>query len=96
MDDLDERIDMTKAFIDAAQAKALSQNAELDFAIYKQRLAKMIEDNAQQGNTSVFTVLPKHFAIEEIRQLSAELTQLGYHVRFEVDEFYYTFNVYWI
>lgn len=46
MDDLDERIDMTTAFIDAAQAKALSQNAELDFAIYKQRLAKMIEDNA--------------------------------------------------
>lgn len=83
------------AFIHATHAKVLSQNAELDFAIYQKRLAKMIEDNAQQGNTSVFTVMPKHFSIEDIRQLSVQLTQLGYHVRFEVDEFYYTFNVYW-
>lgn len=82
-------------FIDAAQAKQLSQQAQLDIHLYKARLAKLIQDSAQQGNTSVFTVLPKHLPLEEIRQLSADLTQLGYHVRFEVDEFYYSFNVYW-
>ena len=82
-------------FIDAAQAKQLSQQAQLDIHLYKTRLAKLIQDSAQQGNTSVFTVLPKHLPLEEIRQLSADLTQLGYHVRFEVDEFYYSFNVYW-
>lgn len=55
----------------------------------------MIEENAKQGNTVAFTVLPKHLALEDIRELSSELTQLGYHVRFEVDEFFYSFNVFW-
>ena len=55
----------------------------------------MIEENAKQGNTAVFTVLPKHLALEDIRGLSSELSQLGYHIRFEVDEFFYSFNVFW-
>ncbi|WP_180178574.1 hypothetical protein [Acinetobacter sp. YH01005] len=65
-------------------------------ALYKTRLALLIEENAKQRNTAVFTVLPKHLALEEIRSLSAELTELGYQVRFEVNEFFYNFNVYWI
>lgn len=83
------------AFIPAHEAKALADQVQLNIELYKARLAQMIEDQAKQGNTAIITVLPKHLALEEIRHLSAELTQLGYHVRFEVDEFYYRFNVYW-
>ena len=34
--------------------------------------------------------------LEDIRNLSAQLTDLGYQVRFELNEFFYSFNVYWI
>lgn len=83
-------------FLTVEDAKVLSAHANLDINLYKVRLASLIEENAKQGNTAVFTVLPKHLPLEEIRNLSAELTQLGYQVRFEVSEFFYSFNVYWI
>ena len=86
----------TAAFINAEQAKIMSNQAYLDIEIYKLRLASLIEESAKQGNTAVFTVLPKHLPLEDIRHLSAELTQLGYQVRLEVEEFYYRLNVYWI
>lgn len=82
-------------FIHADDAKQLAANSNLNIELYKIRLAQMIDENAKQGNTAVFTVLPKHLALEDIRALSSELTQLGYHIRFEVDEFFYTFNVFW-
>lgn len=83
-------------FINADKAKELSSHANLNIELYKTRLAEMIENNAQQGNTAVFTILPKHLPLVDIRQLSAELTELGYQVRFEVDEFFYSMNIYWI
>ncbi|RKG34762.1 hypothetical protein D7V32_01070 [Acinetobacter tianfuensis] len=83
-------------FITAETAKEYSANVNLNIELYKLRLAELIEQNAKQGNTAVFTVLPKHLPLEEIRAISAELTQLGYQVRFEVNEFFYSFNVYWI
>ncbi len=82
-------------FIPASEAKQLVESSHLNIELYKKNLAKMIHDNAQQGNTAVFTVLPKHLPLEDIRALSAELTHLGYQVRFEVDEFFYSFNVFW-
>ena len=81
-------------FIPASEAKQLVESSQLNIELYKKNLAKMIHDNAQQGNTAVFTVLPKHLPLEDIRALSAELTHLGYQVRFEVDEFFYSFNVF--
>ncbi|WP_263576471.1 hypothetical protein [Acinetobacter pseudolwoffii] len=83
-------------FMTADQAKILSDVANLNIEVYKPRLAKLIEENAKQGNTAVITVFPKHLPLEDIRALSAELTELGYNVRFEVLEFYYSFNVYWL
>ena len=83
-------------FMTADQAKVLSDVANLNIEVYKPRLAKLIEENAKQGNTAVITVFPKHLPLEDIRPLSAELTELGYNVRFEVLEFYYSFNVYWL
>ncbi|ENW86671.1 hypothetical protein F906_01730 [Acinetobacter pseudolwoffii] len=83
-------------FMTADQAKVLSDVANLNIEVYKPRLAKLIEENAKQGNTAVITVFPKHLPVEDIRALSAELTELGYNVRFEVLEFYYSFNVYWL
>lgn len=83
-------------FLTAEQAKVYSDYAQLDIELYKQRLAALIEENAKQGNTAVFTVLPKHLPLEDIRNLSAQLTDLGYQVRFELNEFFYSFNVYWI
>ncbi len=83
-------------FLHADQAKEISYNVNLNIELYKNRLANLIEESAKQGSTAVFTVLPKHLPLEEIRALSAELTQLGYQVRFEVDEFFYSLNVYWI
>ena len=83
-------------FLTAEQAKVYSDHAKLDIELYKQRLASLIEENANQGNTAVFTVLPKHLPLEDIRNLSAQLTDLGYQVRFELNEFFYSFNVYWI
>jgi len=83
-------------FLTAEQAKVYSDYAQLDIELYKQRLATLIEENAKQGNTAVFTVLPKHLPLEDIRSLSAQLTDLGYQVRFELNEFFYSFNVYWI
>lgn len=83
-------------FMTADQAKILSNVANLNIEMYKPRLAQLIEDNALQGNTAVLTVFPKHLPLEDIRALSAELTDLGYNVRFEVQEFYYSFNVYWL
>lgn len=83
-------------FLTAEQAKVYSDYAQLDIELYKQRLASLIEENAKQGNTAVFTVLPKHLPLEDIRNLSAQLTDLGYQVRFELNEFFYSFNVYWI
>ena len=80
----------------ADQAKVLSDVANLNIEVYKPRLAKLIEENAKRGNTAVITVFPKHLPLEDIRALSAELTELGYNVRFEVLEFYYSFNVYWL
>lgn len=82
-------------FISASEAKRLVENSNVNIELYKMRLAQMIEENAKQGNTAVFTVLPKHLALADIRGLSSELTQLGYHVRFEVDESFYSFNVFW-
>lgn len=82
-------------FIPASEAKQLVESSQLNIELYKKNLAKMIHDNAQQGNTAVFTVLPKHLPLEDIRALSAELTHLGYQVRFEVDEFFYSFNAFW-
>ena len=82
-------------FIHALETKKMAANSNLDIELYKTRLAQLIIENANQGNTAVFTVLPKHLALEDIRALSAELTQLGYHIKFEVDEFFYTFNVFW-
>lgn len=82
-------------FISASEAKRLVENSNVNIELYKMRLAQMIEENAKQGNTAVFTVLPKHLALVDIRGLSSELTQLGYHVRFEVDESFYSFNVFW-
>ncbi|MCU4311918.1 hypothetical protein KTG68_07580 [Acinetobacter variabilis] len=84
------------SFMTADQAKILSNVANFNIEMYKPRLAQLIEDNAQLGNTAVLTVFPKHLPLEEIRGLSAELTELGYNVRFEVQEFYYSFNVYWL
>lgn len=83
-------------FLTAEQAKVYSDHAKLDIELYKKRLASLIEENAKQGNTAVFTVLPKHLPLEDIRNLSAQLTDLGYQVRFELNEFFYSFNVYWI
>ena len=83
-------------FLTAEQAKVYSDYAMLDIELYKQRLASLIEENAKQGNTAVFTVLPKHLPLEDIRSLLAQLTDLGYQVRFELNEFFYSFNVYWI
>lgn len=83
-------------FMTADQAKVLSDVANLNIEVYKPRLAKLIEENAKQGNTAVITVFPKHLPLEDTRALSAELTELGYNVRFEVLEFYYSFNVYWL
>ena len=83
-------------FLTAEQAKVYSDHAKLDIELYKQRLASLIEENAKQGNTAVFTVLPKHLPLEDIRNLSTQLTDLGYQVRFELNEFFYSFNVYWI
>ena len=74
-------------FLTAEQAKVYSDYAQLDIELYKQRLATLIEENAKQGNTAVFTVLPKHLPLEDIRSLSAQLTDLGYQVRFELNEF---------
>ena len=71
-------------FLTAEQAKVYSDHAKLDIELYKQRLASLIEENAKQGNTAVFTVLPKHLPLEDIRSLSAQLTALGYQVRFEL------------
>lgn len=83
-------------FISAVEAKNFSTSANLDIGMYRGRLAQMIDDNAKQGNTAVFTVLPKHLPLQDVRDLSADLTQLGYHVRFEVNQFYYSLNVYWM
>ena len=99
LDMLNEIKDMNEKkmiFITAETAKEYSAHANLNIELYKSRLAEMIEQNAQQGNTAVFTVLPKHLPLDQIRGLSAELTSLGYQVRFEVNEFFYSFNVYWI
>ncbi|WP_455595804.1 hypothetical protein [Acinetobacter pecorum] len=84
------------SFMTADQAKILSDVANINIEKFKPRLAQLIEDNARQGNTAVLTVFPKHLPLEEIHHLSAELTELGYNVRFEVEEFYYRFNVYWL
>ncbi|RFS31341.1 hypothetical protein D7V64_00715 [Acinetobacter cumulans] len=84
------------SFISAKEAKEFSTHANLNIEQYKIRLAQQIESNAKQGNTAVFTVLPKHLPLDQIRALSAELTQMGYQVRFEVNEFFYSLNVYWI
>jgi hypothetical protein len=83
-------------FMTAEQAKILSDVANVKIEFYKQRLAGLIEKSAGHGNTAVITFFPKHLPLEDIRALSAELTELGYNVRFEVNEFYYSFNVYWL
>ena len=83
-------------FMSAEQAKLLSDVANIKITIYRERLASLIEKSAEQGNTAVMTHFPKHLALHDIRELSAELTELGYNVRFEVNEFYYNFNVYWL
>jgi hypothetical protein len=83
-------------FMTAEQAKILSDVANIKIEVYKERLASLIEKSAAQGNTAVITHFPKHLRLEDIRALSAELTELGYNVRFEVNEFYYNFNVYWL
>jgi hypothetical protein len=44
------------AFINAEQAKIMSNQAYLDIEVYKLRLASLIEESAKQGNTAVFTV----------------------------------------
>ena len=82
-------------FMSADKAKQYSQSVNFETSAYKKRLAEMIEQNAKQGNTAVFTILPKHLDIADIHSISADLTQLGYSVRFEVKEFYYSFNVHW-
>lgn len=82
-------------FISASEAKRLVEHSNLNIELYKTRLAQLIEENAKQGNTAVCAVLPKHLPLEDIRSLSAELTHLGYQVRFEVDESFYSFNVFW-
>lgn len=84
------------AFMTAEQAKILSDVANVKIEYYKNRLAGLIEKTAGHGNTAVITFFPKHLPLAEIRALSAELTELGYMVRFEVKEFYYSFNVYWL
>lgn len=84
------------AFIPADQAKMISDISNVTMEFYKNRLATAIEDSARQGNTSVLTAFPKHIPLEDIRALSAELTELGYIIRFEVKEFYYGFDVYWL
>ncbi len=86
---------MTHMFIPAEEIKELAMNANLNISLYKSRLAQMILDGAKQGNTAVFTVLPKNLPLVEIRSLSAELVAMGYHTQFEVNEFFYTFNVFW-
>ena len=83
-------------FLTAEEAKVYSDHAHLDIELYKQRLAMLIEENAKQCNTAVLAVLPKHLPLEDIRNLSADLSDLGYQVRFELNEFFYSFNVYWI
>ncbi len=70
----------------------MCNQASLDIEIYDLRLASLIEESAKQGNTAVFTVLPKHLPLEDIRHFSAELTQLGYQVRLEVEEFLLSFK----
>ena len=71
------------SFINAEKAKLFAQSVSYDMSIYKKCLAHLIEENAKQGNTAVFTVLPKHLDLSEIHRLSADLTQLGYSIRFE-------------
>ncbi|MDY6467015.1 hypothetical protein SKM54_07760 [Acinetobacter faecalis] len=83
------------SFINAEKAKLFAQSVSYDMSIYKKRLAQLIEENAKQGNTAVFTVLPKHLVLSEIHRLSSDLNQLGYSIRFEVKEFYYSFNIHW-
>ena len=82
-------------FISASVAKQMVEHSTLNLQLYKMRLAQLIEENAKLRNTAVCAVLPKHLPLEDIRALSAELTHLGYQVRFEVDEFFYSFNVFW-
>lgn len=82
-------------FLNVDKEKNFAQNISYDISIYKQHLAQLIEDNAESGNTAVFTVLPKHLTLSEIRCLTSNLTELGYTVRFEVKELYYNFNVHW-
>lgn len=82
--------------ITADEAKLISDISNIKLDFYKERLANAIEESARQGNTSVVTAFPKHIPLEDIRALSAELTTLGYNVRFEVKEFYYGFDVYWL
>ncbi len=68
------------SFINAEKAKLFAQSVSYDMSIYKiiyrLCLAHLIEENAKQGNTAVFTVLPKHLDLSEIHRLSADLTQL--------------------
>ncbi len=49
------------AFINAEQAKIMSNQAYLDIEVYKLRLASLIEESAKQGNTAVFTSSAKTF-----------------------------------
>ena len=83
-------------FISAEQAKILSDVANVKMEFFKDRLAGLIQQSAEQGNTAVMTYFPKHLPLADIRALSAELSELGYMVRFEVHEFYYSFNIYWL
>lgn len=82
-------------FLSVDKEKNFAQSISYDINIYKQHLAQLIEDNTESGNTAVFTVLPKHLTLSEVRCLTSNLTELGYAVRFEVKESYYNFNVYW-
>ncbi len=63
------------SFINAEKAKLFAQSVSYDMSIYKKRLAQLIEENAKQDNTAVFTELPKHMALSEIYRLSSDLNQ---------------------
>lgn len=81
--------------IPVEQAKRWTEEAGLNMNKIRQNLNEFIEQAARQGLNIVFMVLPKYIPVEEIHGLSAELRELGYQVKFGLEENYYYFNVHW-
>jgi len=79
--------------IPAEHAKLWTLEAGLTITVVRDKLNDLIEQAARQGNTVIFMILPKYIALEDIHALSAELHEIGYQVRFGLEESYYYFNI---